>query len=335
MCAPPPPVHPYLVFMRFFTSLFAFIAAATIVAAAPHKNHTMILAEKAKNDKFVDAPTSHAAPQNLPIKVDDLQMAAAFAQQPYCWDQKIGTKVGDGEIVWTTGDGWINQRGTIILSKSFGLVLAIQGTSATDTKGWIEDFSFLLNEPDERIRSKLESGSLVETGFQNAYLGLMDALIGGIKEMTKKYHKNKITIVGHSLGAAISQIAAVHVKTIWDDMLDRAILFGLPRVGNVHWANSVDKLMKGQLYYVFNGEDIVGRVPPRAFGYQHPSGQIWINPASSSHWKFYPGQENINGQLSQLPTLDVITTHLGSYFGTLIGWGTAICPAQVNNAPVN
>jgi len=321
--------------MRFFSGLIAIIAASTMVAAAPHKNHTMILAEKAKNDKYVDAPTSHAAPQGLPVKVDDLQMAGAFAQQTYCVDQSIGTKVGDGEIVWTTGDGWVNQRATIILSKSFGLVISFQGTSPTDSKGWIEDFSFLKHYPDARIRSKLESGSLVETGFHAAYMGIADAVIGGIKEMTKKYNKHKITVVGHSLGAAIAEIAAVHIKTVWDDMLDRAIVFGLPRVGNVHWANSVDKLMKGQFYYVFNGNDIVGHVPPRSFGYQHPSGQIWINPSSSSHWKFYPGQENINGQLSQLPSADVVTTHIGSYFGTLIGWGTIICPAQVNNYPVN
>ncbi|WFD26520.1 hypothetical protein MNAN1_001503 [Malassezia nana] len=306
-----------------------------MVAAAPHQNQTVMLAHKAKNDKFVDAPTSHASPRDLPVKVEDLQLAAAFSQQTYCLDQHIGTKVGDGEIVWTTGDGWINQRATIINSKSLGLVLSFQGTSPTDAKGWIEDFSFLFSYPDERIRGKIESGSLVETGFQVAYMGLADAVIGGIKETTRKYNKSNITVVGHSLGAAIAEIAAVHIATVWDDMLDRAIVFGLPRVGNVHWANSVDKLMKGRFYYVFNGNDITGRVPPRVFGYQHPSGQIWINPASSSHWKFYPGQENINGQLSQPPSINILLTHIGSYFGTLVGWGPLICPAQVNNFPVN
>jgi len=317
--------------MRFLSCLVSFVAAAAIATAAPHKNQTLIFAEKSKSDKFVDAPTSHASPKPLPVDVHDLQMAAAFSQQTYCKHQNDGIKVGDGEIVWTTGDGFINQRATIILSKSLGLVLSFQGTSSTDTKGWIEDFSFLQHYPDARFRSKLESGSLVETGFQKAYVGIADAVIGGIEEMTKKYNKHKITVVGHSLGAAIAEIAAVHIKTVWDDMLDRAIVFGLPRVGNVHWANSVDSLMKGQYYYVFNGDDAVGRVPPRLLGYQHPSGQIWINPANSHHWKFYPGQENIHGQISQPPSLDFNNTHLGSYFGTLIGW---TCPAQPNNAPV-
>lgn len=321
--------------MRFLSSLIALLAATSVVVAAPHHNQTFMLAQKAKNDKFVDAPTSHAAPQDLPLKVDDLQMAAAFAQQTYCLDQDIGTKLGDGEIVWSWGDGWLNQRATIINSKSLGLVLSIQGTSLTDTKGWIEDFSFLKHYPDERIRSRLISGSLVETGFQEAYMGIADAVIGGIKETTRKYNKNKITVVGHSLGAAMAEIASVHIKTVFGDVFDRAIVFGLPRVGNTQWADSVDKLIKGKFFYVLNGNDITSHVPPRDFGYQHPSGQIWINPASSAHWKFYPGQENINGQLSQLPTLDVITTHLGSYFGTLIGWGPLICPAQVNNYPVN
>lgn len=318
--------------MRVLSFLISIVAAATVATAARHTNQTLNFAEKAKSDKFIDAPTSHAPPQTLPVKVEDLQMAAAFAQQTYCQHQNNGINVGDGDIVWTTGDGLINQRASIILSKSLGLVLSFQGTSSSDIKGWIEDFEFLLNYPDSRFRSKLQSGALLETGFQNAYLGIADAVVGGITEMTQKYNKTKITIVGHSLGAAMAEIAAVHVKTVWEDMLDRAIVFGLPRVGNVPWARSVDSLMKGQYYYVFNGDDLVGHVPPRVLGYQHPSGQIWINPANSCYWKFYPGQENIYGQISQPPSLDFDNTHLGSYFGTLIGW---TCPAKANNAPVS
>lgn len=30
-------------------------------------------------------------------------------------------------------------------------------------------------------------------------------------------------------------------------------------------------------------------------GFQHPSGQVWINPANTTNWAYYPGQENVHG----------------------------------------
>lgn len=258
--------------MKFTSALFAILSTTSLAVAAPYENHTMVLADLAKKDILVQAPSSHEPGRDIPLKVSDLQMIAAFAQQTYCLDQSIGTKVGDGEIVWSYGDGWFNQRATIINSKSVGLVLSFQGTSATDIKGWIEDYSFLLHPPHKALRPKLEPGSQLETGFQKAYMGLADKVLDGVAKMSAKYNNSKITITGHSLGAAIAEIATVHINTVNETLFERAIVFGLPRVGNIPWANSVDNMVKDKYYYVLNGRDIAGFVPSRVFGYQHPSG---------------------------------------------------------------
>ena len=66
----------------------------------------------------------------------------------------------------------------------------------------------------------------------------------------------------------------------------------------------------------------------RELGFQHPSGQVWINPVNSDNWKFYPGQENHFGA----NTVDPIWTfddHHGYYFGTGVGHGPGTCPASV------
>jgi hypothetical protein len=71
---------------------------------------------------------------------------------------------------------------------------------------------------------------------------------------------------------------------------------GLPRTGNPTFANAVDSILPKKFSYVVSGRDFVPHVPPRAAGFQHPSGQVWINPANTTNWKFYPGQENIYGE---------------------------------------
>lgn len=71
---------------------------------------------------------------------------------------------------------------------------------------------------------------------------------------------------------------------------------GQPRDGNPVFANAVDSLLANKFSYVVNGRDFVPHLPPRIAGFQHPSGQVWINPANTTGWLFYPGQENVHGE---------------------------------------
>jgi len=70
-----------------------------------------------------------------------------------------------------------------------------------------------------------------------------------------------------------------------------AIVFGSPRVGDVNFANSIDKLaaIKGNSFkHIVNAKDSVPHLPPRALtnhlpGYWHPSGEIWIKNVSEDY----------------------------------------------------
>ena len=126
-------------------------------------------------------------------------------------------------------------------------------------------------------------------------------------------------------------LSAVDFNCRLDKGIHRALLFGLPRVGNVAFANYVDHKIGDKLSWVVNGKDWVPHVAPRFLGYQHPSNQIWINPANSTHWKKYPGQENVHGANSVIPEFGSFDDHQGIYFHTQIGASLGECPAKVKN----
>lgn len=102
---------------------------------------------------------------------------------------------------------------------------------------------------------------------------------------------------------------------------------GQPRVGNPAFADFVDQTYgPSRLNYVVNGQDFVPHVPPQLIGYRHFSGQVWINPANTTSWKYYPGQENVQGANTATPQLN-FDDHQGIYMHTQIGASQGHCPA--------
>ncbi|WFD27781.1 hypothetical protein MNAN1_002786 [Malassezia nana] len=296
--------------------LYTFFAALVSVAlAAPAQNKTEHCIKLAEKDLSVDVPTSRAAPEDVPISIHKLEQAAAIASQQYCSIQTPGTQVGDAKLLWSSG-----------------LVLAFEGTSVTGRVSWFEDFDFVWSDPDSRYKASLSSGAKIHTGFQIAYTKIADKAMEQVKSFMKKKNKDKVTVVGHSLGASIAVLSALHLETEMQGSVDQILTFGQPRVDNVQFASDVDKHFKDKFYYTINGADPVARLGPRILGFQHASGQIWINPASSTNWKFYPGQENIHGSISSIPLPLLFVNHIGTYFHTHIDhyYGFWECPAKAS-----
>jgi hypothetical protein len=107
-------------------------------------------------------------------------------------------------------------------------------------------------------------------------------------------------------------------------------------VGNAAFADAFDTRFNGTFTGVVNGRDWVPSVPFVDMGYWHPSGLVWINPANSTGWQFYPGQENTNFMSAYSPlyfypntaTLD-FDDHQGIYMHGSMGTTQGPCPAKV------
>lgn len=103
-----------------------------------------------------------------------------------------------------------------------------------------------------------------------------------------------VTVVGHSLGAAISLLDTVFLQLQLPSSTPlRMIGYGLPRVGNQDFADYVDQHITSLgggagLVRINNMEDPVPILPGMFLGFHHPSGEIHIQ--DSGAWDSCPGQ---------------------------------------------
>jgi predicted lipase len=133
------------------------------------------------------------------------------------------------------------------------------------------------------VKSKAK-GALVHFGFQQTYTeGLRDIIQPAISTAAKTYPSYKIVFTGHSLGAALTELAAVdyHKNSANIDEQDRIRLinYASPRVGNQEWASFIDSLsFSKKSYRLARYGDIISHLPPVLLSYRHSFQQYSILP---------------------------------------------------------
>lgn len=99
-----------------------------------------------------------------------------------------------------------------------------------------------------------------------------------------------LTVVGHSLGAALAtylmaDLARIPFKTGQREFTVGGELFASPRTGDEHFVRDVDAVVGKLNYTVYNYiRDIVPHVPPSlpfGLGFQDLPGVVWIKPVTA------------------------------------------------------
>ena len=109
--------------------------------------------------------------------------------------------------------------------------------------------------------------------------------------MLTQYNASSVTLVGHSLGAALALLDAVYLPLHLPAITSvRMVGYGMPRVGNAAFADYVDSSSALLVTHINNLKDPVPIVPGEFLGYVHPSGEIYIQEVGM--WVVCPGQHN-------------------------------------------
>lgn len=127
-------------------------------------------------------------------------------------------------------------------------------------------------------------GCYVSHGFWTIVVNSMPALLGNMSEIGCRPggETDKVYVAGHSLGAALAQLAMFAFRTKGFDVLG-SYHFESPRVGNRAFADHFDHFFSQAVptFRVTHGKDLFVQVPFRRhpWNFEHTNYEVYINLA--------------------------------------------------------
>ncbi|KAJ8076086.1 hypothetical protein PM082_022071 [Marasmius tenuissimus] len=294
-----------------------------------------------------DSPTTS-------ITVEDLESsflrAAQFTRVSYCSSRVVSKwecggpceEVGKGVKVIQAGgdDGLIPGYFVAHDPTTESIVVAHQGTDSRKTLSILNDAQLLLRDINTKRFTSAKGKSIeVHDGFQKTFERTADEVVAAVQRGLTEFKVKKVHVMGHSLGGAIATLDALLLRQELDSSIEvTTTVFGAPRIGNEEFADFVDETLAPTFTRITNQKDPIPRVPPRLFGYQHPSGEVHINAVNKEGQATdiveCEGQENESDGCSsgnevfrKILKLDTAGAkdHTGPYFGN-ISFSSTACP---------
>lgn len=146
------------------------------------------------------------------------------------------------------------------------VILVFRGTSS------IKDLQVDLTT----VRQPEQDSGGVHSGFQSA---LDDVWQETVEPAVMRMIRSKdLYVTGHSLGAALAQLAAYRLTVRSKIPVTAIYTFGSPLVGDVNFTADYDAQLASRTHSHINYEDLVTRIPPRWLGFR----RLGMN----STWKF-------------------------------------------------
>ncbi|ORX35264.1 Alpha/Beta hydrolase protein [Kockovaella imperatae] len=213
-------------------------------------------------------------------QISEWTIPAYLASAAYCPGNTIQSwncgpacgNVSEPNGIVTGGDGDFVQRWFVAQTSDGTTVLSISGTNTSSIESIGIDIDFPLVEVDETFFPD-STGVELHQGFYGAFKRIQGGILAGVVAQARQ---GDILVVGHSLGAALTQITATYLQKQFPARVVTAKSFAPPRSGNKAWADYVDVTLGSNTGHMINYADDVPHLPPRPWHFQHASGEIWI-----------------------------------------------------------
>lgn len=165
------------------------------------------------------------------------------------------------------------------------IVLSYRGS--VSVSNWIGNIDVVFND------FALCSGCQVHAGFLSSWNDSKEQVIAALSQAKTLHPDYTIIFTGHSLGGAISTLAAAElrqqgfsaalvgmlVRHLTSELTIGKYTFGSPMVGNDAFANFVTNQSGGN-YRITHAYDIVPKLPGYMLDYRHVSPEYWITSDS-------------------------------------------------------
>ncbi|KZV67042.1 alpha/beta-hydrolase [Peniophora sp. CONT] len=255
-----------------------------------------------------------------------------FASTAYCkpattlaWDCGVNCQ-GNPDFIPTAsgGDGALTQEWYVGYDPGHTTVIvAYQGTNLTEFFADFTDANFFLAPLDHDLFPGMKPPILAHSGFLAAHARTADVVLDAVKATLAARPADSVTVVGHSLGAALALLETISLQLHLPGVPVQHIGYGTPRVGNPDFVHWVDLHCPERITRIINHQDPVGIVPGQFLGYEHVAGEIYVTDAG---WVKCAGNDNPSKQCATGDTTSVFDAeaenHNGPFDGVRMGCPT-------------
>jgi len=159
-------------------------------------------------------------------------------------------------------------------------VLSFRGSITA--MNWMADMRFLKKWWPPEQRNWWCPGCKVHSGFAAAYEELRPEMLTALRELDC----GRLAVTGHSLGAALANLAAAELKASGEAQVGPIFTFGEPRVGNTAFVTAIRGFANLlPQWRVVHYRDPVARLPPTGLDYQHAGEEVYYDTENSSGFK--------------------------------------------------
>lgn len=161
-------------------------------------------------------------------------------------------------------------------------VLSFRGSM--HVMNWMADMRFLKKWWPPEARNGWCPGCKVHSGFADAYEELRPEMLTALRELGCA----RLSITGHSLGGALSNLAAAELRASEETqvLVGPVFTFGAPRVGNMAFITAVRSFTHLLPHWrVVHYHDPVPRLAPTGFDYQHAGEEVYYDTENSSSYR--------------------------------------------------
>lgn len=171
--------------------------------------------------------------------------------------EKYLRQCGYDQFQWV--DNADSDTQAFIAGKDNHLVVCFRGTSSK--KDALVDLNFFKT-------AAFGGTGRVHRGFQNALNSVWPEIQSAVDTFGPD---KKLFFCGHSLGAALAQLAA-HRFELSQYPVAAVYVYGSPRVGDRAFKNAYDSLLADRTFLHLNNDDLVTKIPPAIFNFHHLGG---------------------------------------------------------------
>jgi len=235
-------ITPGKVVKKYITTPVTAIGASVAGTVAGAKKVESVVRRSPK----ANAPTHLTTGESIDVVLIKTYALLAFASYKKSTQPPPGYTVLD-EI---NNDNTKNFAMILINAAHDELVISFRGTRPQYWENINQDLSFL------RTKSEACRGCKVHKGFREALLNIKQDVNASVN---KHLHGiTKISVTGHSLGAAMATLYAVHLRNsgISFGIPVHLFTYGSPRVGNKEFSRECNRLIPDHVRVVFRRDPI-------------------------------------------------------------------------------